>query len=324
MSFNFFGFGRKRRTVRRTRRTRKVRRTTRKVSANKPSRTLLSLCKKYRVKTTIGRTRRHKKSGVLKKQCARKIRALIKKHKKMHFGKRKSSFGAKRRRGRPSTRGRARMPVRKPTLRSRALARLRGVGGYMRANPGKTAAMSAAALYAGRVGVAGMRGRKSRGFMNSARGAVTSDFRSGKTAAMRLRRAPMERMPSVSMSEFGKRRRRYRFGSGGNPSLASSMGYEFCSNGGGVLGANSTGLFPSPCMGGSSGPSMMFASPMAAPSAAFGRRRYRKRSTVRRKVRRVGRPRKVRRSTKVRRTRRRVGRPRKVRRVVRRRRVRRM
>jgi len=38
------------------------------------------------------------------------------------------------------------------------------------------------------------------------------------------------------------------FGNGGNPMLSASMGYEFCPNGsGGVLGANSTGLFPSPC-----------------------------------------------------------------------------
>ena len=39
-----------------------------------------------------------------------------------------------------------------------------------------------------------------------------------------------------------------RFGNGGNPALNASMGYEFCPSGmGGVLGANSTGLFPSPC-----------------------------------------------------------------------------
>uniref|UniRef100_A0A6C0I9R5 Uncharacterized protein n=1 Tax=viral metagenome TaxID=1070528 RepID=A0A6C0I9R5_9ZZZZ len=39
-----------------------------------------------------------------------------------------------------------------------------------------------------------------------------------------------------------------RFGDGGNPALSSSMGYEFCPLGrGGVLSAESTGLFPSPC-----------------------------------------------------------------------------
>jgi hypothetical protein len=43
--------------------------------------------------------------------------------------------------------------------------------------------------------------------------------------------------------------RRARFGNGGNPPLNASMGYEFCPDGmGGVLGAYSTGLFPSPCM----------------------------------------------------------------------------
>ena len=63
---------------------------------------------------------------------------------------------------------------------------------------------------------------------------------------------------------FGKRRRRYGFGNGGNPPLNASMGYEFCSNGGGVLGANSTGLFPSPCKN------------MTPAAAAFGKRRRRR------------------------------------------------
>ena len=54
-----------------------------------------------------------------------------------------------------------------------------------------------------------------------------------------------------------------QFGNGGNPMLSSSMGYEFCPNGmGGVLGANSTGLFPSPCMSSSS-----------SGAAKFGKRR---------------------------------------------------
>jgi hypothetical protein len=39
-----------------------------------------------------------------------------------------------------------------------------------------------------------------------------------------------------------------RFGNGGNPALSASMGYQFCPSGmGGVLGAGSTGLYPSPC-----------------------------------------------------------------------------
>lgn len=45
----------------------------------------------------------------------------------------------------------------------------------------------------------------------------------------------------------GARSRGMRFG-GGNPDLSKSMGYEFCPGGmGGVLGYNSTGMFPSPC-----------------------------------------------------------------------------
>jgi hypothetical protein len=71
-----------------------------------------------------------------------------------------------------------------------------------------------------------------------------------------------------AFSSFYKRhcagRRGSRFGSGGNPPLNMSMGYEFCPNGmGGVLGANSTGLFPSPCIGGTG----------AGRSSSFGRRR---------------------------------------------------
>ena len=83
--------------------------------------------------------------------------------------------------------------------------------------------------------------------------------------------------------------RRSRFGS--NPPLSASMGYEFCPSGmGGVLGADSTGLFPSPCtsmntkqavteatasMPSSSAPGL------GSYSNAFGRRRRRKtRSTA--------------------------------------------
>ena len=82
--------------------------------------------------------------------------------------------------------------------------------------------------------------------------------------------------------------RRSRFGNGGNPPLMNSMGYEFCPSGmGGVLGANSTGLFPSPCTSMNAGQARKEASatlPAAAPPAApnsqlgdfanqFGRRR---------------------------------------------------
>jgi hypothetical protein len=77
-----------------------------------------------------------------------------------------------------------------------------------------------------------------------------------------------------------------RFGNGGNPALSASMGYQFCPNGmGGVLGANSTGMFPSPC------------TPMAAPAApmAFGRRRSKRKAC---KVTRRRKSRKSRKSTR--------------------------
>ena len=71
---------------------------------------------------------------------------------------------------------------------------------------------------------------------------------------------------------------RFRFGSGGNPPL--SGGYEFCPSGqGGVLGANSTGLFPSPCTpmnAAQAAAEANVALPTYAPAAAFGRRYRRK------------------------------------------------
>jgi len=65
-----------------------------------------------------------------------------------------------------------------------------------------------------------------------------------KAAAMKAFKQFFRRHCSSTM----RMGRRSRFGNGGNPPLYQSMGYEFCDLGsGGVLGANSTGLFPSPC-----------------------------------------------------------------------------
>ena len=74
------------------------------------------------------------------------------------------------------------------------------------------------------------------------------EFGKRRRGAKRSRKSAM-----VAFNKFFKRhcagRHGSRFGSGGNPPLSASMGYEFCPNGmGGVLGANSTGLFPSPCV----------------------------------------------------------------------------
>ena len=157
-----FGFGKKRRSVKR--------KSTKKV-VKKPSARLLKCCKRYHVKATkkVGSKRVYKKSSVLKRQCLKKARALLKKMKKMHKKKsvvRSSGFGKRR---------------------------------------------------------SAVKGRKV-----------------SKAAAMKAFKMFYKRHCAGS--------RRSRFGSGGNPALAASMGYEFCPDGsGGVLGVNSTGLFPSPC-----------------------------------------------------------------------------
>lgn len=111
----------------------------------------------------------------------------------------------------------------------------------------------------------------------------------GAVSAFGKRRATKKVTKKAAMKAFRsfyKRHcagRRSGFGNGGNPPLNASMGYEFCPNGmGGVLGFNSTGLFPSPCISqGSSAPVSMGSLPPATKvsEGAFGRRR---RSTRRR------------------------------------------
>ena len=158
--------------------------------------------------------------------------------------------------------------------------------------------------------------------------------RTSKAAAMRAFRTFYKR------NCRGNKCRRSGFGDGGNPELSMTMGSEFCRDGTGVLGPNSTGLFPSPC--GAFGKRRIRRTTVVRRRrrAAFGKRRRRRTTVVRRRrraafgrktrktrrstKRRVGRPRKARRSTKSRKTtKRRVGRPRKVRRSTKRRVVRR-
>ena len=75
-----------------------------------------------------------------------------------------------------------------------------------------------------------------------------------------------------------------RFGNGGNPSLNASMGYEFCPNGmGGVLGFNSTGLFPSPCTSYSSSAPTMMALPPPTKVSMGGFGAVRRRRSVKRR-----------------------------------------
>jgi len=91
----------------------------------------------------------------------------------------------------------------------------------------------------------------------------------GKRSRRRVPRSKSKKAAMKAFKSFYSKHcagRRSRFGNGGNPSLYNSMGYEFCPDGqGGVLGANSTGLFPSPCV--------------TQATTVFGRRR-RRRSAV--------------------------------------------
>jgi len=121
----------------------------------------------------------------------------------------------------------------------------------------------------------------------------------------RVARAKGSKMAAMkAFRSFYKRhcagaRRRSGFGSG-NPPLYQSMGYEFCPNGqGGVLGSNSTGLFPSPCTSvsssakakmpakrpaySSSAPVKMPAKIPAKPKAKFGAHRPRHARPMRRR-----------------------------------------
>jgi hypothetical protein len=283
MAFNFFGFGRKRRTVRR------------KASA-KPSKMLLKIAKRYGVKVKSGK--KYKKTGVLKRQCAKRIRALIRKVKK---GSRKSRFGAGRLRR--SSRRSAPLMLLPPPAPRRSMLR-RGIhkaykyrGRYARRGA-KGAALLGALLATKRYGGAYVRSRSSKDAKTS-RQLFSDDMARARAGVMYPLNRTMGMMNRKKKSDFGKRRRtrrksaamfgrrrrvgrprkvrrrttrrrttrrRYRFGNGGNPPLMASTGYEFCPGGGGVLGANSTGLFPSPCMG----------APQPAPQFGKRRRRYRR------------------------------------------------
>jgi len=309
MSFNFFGFGRKR-----------TRKTSRKTV--KPAKSLVKLCKKYGVKVTkkSGSKRTYKKTALLKKQCAKKIRSLIKR--KSKFGARGSRFGVTpKRRGGSRRVPNSMTPVQKRSFFRRyggkialGLAGLTGAaiaGRYAHAaykgrnsptDPGARALFDSDVARAKALGNRGIMRTKVAGYQvkemaPSFLGGYTAEEKALRnnqaTMLQRLaRRRNMQRaLPALhaatakqaaakkALYGFGKRRRvqyrKYHFGNGGNPPLNSSMGYEFCSGGGGVLGANSTGLFPSPCMNA--------AMPMmgSGPAAAFGKRR-RRRTTRRR------------------------------------------
>ena len=273
---DFFGFGRRRKSTRRKSSK----------SSKKIPKQLRAIAKRYGVKTT----RKSVKS--IKKQCRRKIMMLIKKAKKGGARRRKAAPKRRRRRARFGKAddyhiyrnkgryagGAALVGTGLAAYRYRrgigrglgragrgmyrggaAVARgFRRAGGMIYRNPGRTV------LTLGALGGAGYAGRRYR---KNPKG--KTDFgkrrRRAPAAAMFGRRRVGGRRRRMTIPRRRRRmsRRMFGFGNGGNPSLSASMGYEFCPGGGGVLGANSTGLFPSPCMA-------------AAPAAKFGKRRRRR------------------------------------------------
>ena len=205
---SLFGFGKKRRSA--------SKKSSKKGKKSvKPPAKLLKMCKKLRVKVALkrGGKRVYKKATVLAKQCKRKLR-MIEKAKKSRMGGSKSHKG-----------------VRKSRIGRRKVRRSRFGASCGASNMADRQMMFGASKlrFAGRT--------------------MGSDMEFGKKRKVVSKAAAMK-----AFKEFFRRHckstvrmgRRSRFGS--NPPLYQSMGYEFCDLGsGGVLGANSTGLFASPC-----------------------------------------------------------------------------
>ena len=294
MEFLGLSFGKKRRKS--TKRAKKV-------SSRKPPSKLLRICKKYRVKATkkVGGKRVYKSVASLKKMCLRKARALKKRLEKA-YKKRKGSKSTKRRKGskRRDAFGEAEMEF------GRRRRRMSGFGMYdqivqpdgfggmgmefgrrrlpMFGNvkvkaPPPTAMQRQMEL--ARMGQqVKMFGKQCEARkMTPQLACIQSQLKFGKRRRVGARSGKTSRKAAMTaFRAFYKRHcagRRSGFGNGGNPPLSASMGYEFCPNGqGGVLGFNSTGLYPSPCTSKSSS----FGRRRRRSTAAFGRRRRRRTS----------------------------------------------
>lgn len=296
-----FSFGKKRRVSKR--KTQKA--------ARKPPARLLRLCKKYHVKATkkVGSKRVYKKVAVLKKLCLRKARALRKKlmkmqkkamkkhHKKTHkkstkrrshrkmrmgeeesmYGMKKTMFGRRSRFGEEITKYDVAVP-RATTKDYNDIGRNVRNFAEMCTNKKMTPQLSCIAdtLRFGsrrRVPMFGNWMDKTTDMLGMTFGKRRSTTKVSKKTAMKAFRSFYKRHCAGS--------RRSGFGNGGNPAL--SYGYEFCPDGkGGVLGFNSTGLFPSPCTSYSSSAPTMGAlpPPTKVSEGGFGRRRPRRRTAA--------------------------------------------
>jgi hypothetical protein len=213
---SLFGFGKKRRSPKSSKKSVRPRRKV--VSKrSKPSAKVLKMCKKLKVKVTMkrGGRRMYKSEKVLVKQCKLKLK-MLKRSKKVtrKVSKRKMMFGSRFKFG-------------------------EGCGSNYVSD------RSMSMFGARRIKFGGQRDNVPEMEFGKAtrRRRVSGKRKVSKAAAMKAFREFYRRHCSSSLGV-----RRSRFGNGGTPPLYQSMGYEFCPLGsGGVLGANSTGLFPSPC-----------------------------------------------------------------------------
>jgi hypothetical protein len=272
--YSLFAFGKKRRSKRSSAKGKKSR---------KPPAELIKICKMVGVKVTSkrGSKRVYKTVSVLKKICLKKLRKMEKKSsfgakKKNAVGKsKKSSFGRLRRascmkkcgkvcrrkcqvaslkrkaRRNPTKRnlGRLSKATKKTSTRRRmkkvapemsnALVKMSGFGENCQYSPMKMSGFGENCQYKSPM--------NQMNFGGQDYGSAVAGY--GGMALFGKRRRAVPKMTKKQLMKLLKgtsgRRRRYRFGDGGNPSLMQSMGYEFDPTGkGGVLGMGSTGLFP--------------------------------------------------------------------------------
>jgi len=277
------------------RRRRSTKKSTKKV--RKPPARLLKLCKKYRVKSSkrVGKHRVYKSVSVLKRQCLKKAMALKKKLMKMHKKSKKTTRRRKTHRrgdefGDEMGFGRRRRRTRKTHAFGDDSFGDDSFGDDLEIP--EDIPMSAFGRYP-------QFGRsRFGGLTEDAKNMIGKQFSFGRSRFGSKQQCDTEGKKWTGINDkigtcgpygFGKRRspkvskaaamkafrtfykrhcavnRRTRFGSS-NPPLVNSMGYEFCSDGvGGVLGSNSTGLFPSPCISASSSG--------AKAAGGFGRRK---------------------------------------------------
>ena len=271
---SLFGFGKKRRSKRSSAKGKKSR---------KPPPELIKICKMVGVKVTSkrGSKRVYKTVSVLKKVCLKKLRKM---EKKSSFGAKKknasgnpkkSAFGRLRRASCMKKCGKVcrkkckvaslkRKVRRNPTKRN--LARLSKVTKktstrrrMKKVSPEMSNALVKVSGFGGNYQYSPMMGQMGFGnceYKSPMMGQMSfgGDYANavqamGGMAMFGKRRRSVPKMTKKQLMKLLKgtsgRRRRYRFGNGGNPPLMQSMGYEFDPTGkGGVLGMGSTGMFP--------------------------------------------------------------------------------